>query len=226
MNQQFEDGDHAEANSLLGAYALHAVTPLEELRIERHMKVCVNCAREARLLGEAASELAFMLDGQELPDTLVDSIVESVPVAQSRVRPLVRTLAAVAAVALIAVGLLGATYVASRQKADSLAVVVAHAQRQVKLEATDKLAASGRVYVSETHVALVVDGLPPAGPSRTYQLWSLRKGVPTSLGVFKPTDGKVVRITSVKGPADAFAITVEPAGGSEVPTGTPILLGT
>lgn len=67
----------------------------------------------------------------------------------------------------------------------------------------------GRTYVHLTR---------PLEPGRTYQLWSLAGGQPLSLGVFGP-DG----LLSAPLPSGTtVAVTVEPPGGSVLPTTTPI----
>jgi anti-sigma-K factor RskA len=77
--------------------------------------------------------------------------------------------------------------------------------------------------------ALVVDGLPPLGESQQYQLWLIRDGQRTSGAVFS-TDEKNYGGTRIRAPRpltdySAVGITIEPAGGSEQPTGTQVLAG-
>jgi anti-sigma-K factor RskA len=78
-------------------------------------------------------------------------------------------------------------------------------------------------------VAVTAAGLAPPGPGRVYQLWGLtRGGRPQSLGVFRPDAGGDVRAV-LPVPVDAAmelaAVTVEPAGGSDAPTGAPVMTG-
>jgi hypothetical protein len=77
--------------------------------------------------------------------------------------------------------------------------------------------------------ALVVDGLPPLDESQQYQLWLIRNGQRTSGAVFS-TDEKSYAGTRIRAPGSlleysAVGITIEPAGGSEYPTGTQVLGG-
>jgi anti-sigma-K factor RskA len=58
--------------------------------------------------------------------------------------------------------------------------------------------------------------VPPAGMQ--YQLWALDKGVPVDAGVFDLADaGSLQKLKSVSS-AQAFAVTLEKAGGSPTPT--------
>lgn len=78
------------------------------------------------------------------------------------------------------------------------------------------------------HIVIAARDLPPAGTGRTYQLWAIREGEPASLGTFD-TDARgratvLLRVDSALS-FDVTAVTEEPAGGSPLPTTTPLLLG-
>jgi anti-sigma-K factor RskA len=80
-------------------------------------------------------------------------------------------------------------------------------------------------YIGENRVILVAENMPSMPENRTCQIWVIHDDVPTPAGLFDP-DGNVTA-TAVNAPiekADAIAVTVEPAGGSEKPTGDPVLL--
>lgn len=69
-------------------------------------------------------------------------------------------------------------------------------------------------------VFLDVINLPEPPPGKEYQLWALRDGQPVDMGVFDATICRkegLAEIGVVPG-ADAFAVTLEPAGGSAQPT--------
>jgi anti-sigma-K factor RskA len=81
---------------------------------------------------------------------------------------------------------------------------------------------SVRVIASKSHNAAVVLGesLPTLDDSQTYQVWHMEDGKPTSVGLLGHGPGMLY----AKGAnaADAYAITVEPKGGSPQPTSDPI----
>ncbi len=60
-------------------------------------------------------------------------------------------------------------------------------------------------------------GLPQAPTGRQYQLWALAKGKPVDAGLVKPADSTLQRMKTVA-EAQAFAVTLEPEGGSVNPT--------
>ena len=73
--------------------------------------------------------------------------------------------------------------------------------------------ASHRVYLD-------VAQLPPLPPGKQYQLWALDKGKPVDAGVLTTatTSGEDMQQMKDIASAQAFAMTVEPAGGSAGPT--------
>jgi Anti-sigma-K factor rskA len=88
--------------------------------------------------------------------------------------------------------------------------------------------ARARVYVSASRgLFFAAENLPPLPTGRTYQLWTIVAGQPVSHGVFDPaSSGRADLLAQAPpGPVDAFAVTIEPAGGVPAPTGDKVLLG-
>jgi anti-sigma-K factor RskA len=86
------------------------------------------------------------------------------------------------------------------------------------------------VHYNAVKGKLVYDGwIEPAPSDKSYQLWVVpMDGSPISVGVFNPvTEDRASWIASVPEgvQAKAFAITMEPAGGKDQPTGPQILVG-
>lgn len=216
--------DHDEVKSLLGAYALDAVSPLEQVRIERHLRTCEACATEARVLGGAAAQLAVLAGEEDLPPGLVDSIVEALPGGASMtvLRPFL-LVAAVAAAALIALSAMGGVYLRERSEHRRVMAIVAEAELVQRFEPVEGLQAHGTIYVTDDHALVILDGVPELEPDRTYQVWAIHDGQALSMDVI-PAGGRIVRIVEWDGRGERFAVTVEPAGGSESPTSDPILI--
>lgn len=81
---------------------------------------------------------------------------------------------------------------------------------------------------AEDRAVVVGEGLDEPGDDRTYQLWTIAGEQPTSAGVFDP-DGAGEFDESVEPPTgspDAWAVTIEPDGGSPAPTGEILFQGT
>ncbi len=85
------------------------------------------------------------------------------------------------------------------------------------------------VYSSEEGRGVVLaDDLPVLDDDRTYELWVMDEGGPTSAGLFRPdADGRVEVVLDLAGVGGAqrLAVTNEPAGGSPGPTGDILATG-
>jgi anti-sigma-K factor RskA len=87
-----------------------------------------------------------------------------------------------------------------------------------------------KVMYNEKMGMLMYDGwIEPPPEDKSYQLWVVpMEGDPISVGVFNPaTSDSAHWLTKVPAgvAAKAFAITLEPAGGTSVPTGPKVLVG-
>lgn len=217
------DRDHAEMQSLLGAFVLNAVSVTEQRMVQRHLESCAECAREVGLLREASAELAW-LPAPEDADELVDRIAAALPPRPRR--SVVRAFAALAAVAVTAAGFLGVAFVRERARSNDLAAVVAEANRTVHLRPqASGFEGGGTLFLTGDRAALVLDAVPAPGRGRSYQLWALSGEKPTSMAVVDGED-RIVQLFGWSGRADTYAVTIEPAGGSPVPTSEPVLVGT
>lgn len=88
----------------------------------------------------------------------------------------------------------------------------------------------GRLYLDPAagRGVLVAGNLRPLPEDRVYQLWTIRDGLPRSAGIFRPGPGGAALHLVEEVPAeapDAWAVTVEPAGGVPQPTGEMVLRG-
>jgi anti-sigma-K factor RskA len=207
-------------DDILGAYALDAVDDVERARIERHLAVCEGCSNEVRRLQRASAELATLSGpAVPLPDDFADRvdrvIGRSAPARRGIRRHLAVTLAAAAAVVAIAGG-----YFLSTNTSRQLSNLVATG-RAVPLQAAGGFSGRGTVYVGRNAVAIVLRNIPDQGRSHSYELWAIRSGSPSSLGVFD-RHGTVKTVVHTSSPA-TYAVTVEPAGGSDRPTTSPVL---
>jgi anti-sigma-K factor RskA len=121
---------------------------------------------------------------------------------------------------------------ALESQAQMLRVLSAPRTVTASLAPQEGFSGSGRVLVDaqtgEAHVVLA--GLPSPGPGKTYELWAIRGSNPpepaglVDVGTTPATAARVERIPS---PTDvaAFALSIEPEGGSKSPTGPIVLVG-
>jgi anti-sigma-K factor RskA len=76
-----------------------------------------------------------------------------------------------------------------------------------------------------TEVFLMVNQLPAPAPGKQYQLWAIVGGKPVSAGVFDMSSDAMVQLMTKVPAAQAFALTLEKEGGSDVPQGVMYVLG-
>jgi hypothetical protein len=235
-----------DAHTLVGAYALDALSEIERAAFARHLAGCEACSAEVAGLTETAARLA-VLDAQAPPPRLKEAVLAEVfrtrqlsaaPAASSvrSVPARTRWLAAVAAAVVGLAGISGAWLVQERRLAgerDRAAALLAQQQQiNAVLTAPDaqvrtgSVTGGGRVSVvvapSRGDGVVVLSGLRQPGPDRAYQLWLIAEGVPTSAGVLAAGARDGTLLLDDIGRADTLGVTQEPAGGSAAPT-LPIL---
>lgn len=109
--------------------------------------------------------------------------------------------------------------VADSAQAQRVAAVLAAPDARLVGFDTD-LGGTVRVAVSDARNggAVLADDLPAPPQGRTYQLWLLEDGTPVSAGVVEQRSGVLGTLEDVAA-AQAVAISIEPTGGSDAPTG-------
>jgi anti-sigma-K factor RskA len=233
--ERFED--------LKDAYVLGALPEEERLSFEEYLAAHPERQAEIDELGGVAGLLAFSPQELEPSPELRRRVMEVVEAEPRRVRNRstlarigdflsVRSLA-LGAAALLVVGLLSWN-VALQGQVEDLQGQVQDARDQqlqqspsIELEGSwaDQGANAEVASIHENKVILVASDMPAVPENRTCQIWVISDDVPKPSGLFQP-DGNMTAapITHSITKADAIAVTVEPAGGSEKPTSDPVLL--
>ncbi|CAM5281224.1 Regulator of SigK OS=Streptomyces tendae OX=1932 GN=GUR47_34085 PE=4 SV=1 [Streptomyces tendae] len=231
-------------HSLAAPYALDALAGVERARFERHLEGCGRCAAEVRTLSEGTVRLAWSTAAPAPPalrervlaavrTTAQEALLPSGPAVRlpARPRPLLVPFATVTAAAALVVASLFA--VRADRTQDDLDTArdrtreIAHVLGAPDARAARGADARGRglaVVASASRGRAVVTlsgyGEPPG--DRVRQLWLMRPGAePRSLGLL---DGDTPLIASGIGrSATSLAVTVEPGGGSDLPTSEPVV---
>ena len=91
----------------------------------------------------------------------------------------------------------------------------------------DSTAAGMAIFPASGTGYIMVEGLPEIADDQTYQAWYIAGGTPTSAGVMTagPHGLAIVGGLAPISGTDTIALTIEPAGGVDQPTGTPVLVG-
>ena len=224
----------SEIHALSGAYAVNALDDVERAAFERHLADCEVCAAEVAGLRETAAKLADAV-ATAPPPALRERILAQAattrplpPVVGPRRRTPRRSfLVAAAAAAVIAVGggvALTQPWNDEPQLSASQQVMQAADTQQVSAP----VQGGGQVTVyrsAKLHEAVLkADGMPPAPSGHVYQVWFQNSaGSMISAGLM-PAGKDQMLLAGDARTAQAVGVTVEPEGGSESPTTTPVAL--
>jgi anti-sigma-K factor RskA len=232
-----------ELHLLTGAYALDALDDVERKSFERHLRSCATCVVEVIEFRESAAGLADRV-AAAAPEQLRARVLAEIsrtrqvsPSARlSLPRPSLRRSLATAAAAVILAGGAGLGGVAWQEQR------AAH-QREVEagqiarvltdpsgFDVVGSVAGGGtaKVAVAQGTAVFAANKLAPLPDGKTYQLWLIRGyQTPgqkiTSKGLLKLDNGAGQTLVSGVQMNDVVAVSVEPKGGSQQPTTTPIV---
>lgn len=105
---------------------------------------------------------------------------------------------------------------------DAVAIMNNTSYKRVVMNGTDNSPlAQATVYWNEAtaDVYLSIQNLKDLSKDQQYQLWAIIDGKPVDAGVFDPNNGGLlVQMKNIGPNAAAFAVTIEPRGGSENPS--------
>jgi anti-sigma-K factor RskA len=242
---------HEEAKALVAPYVLGAI-PSEEIPFVRtHILSCDECMAEADSYLAIASSLSLAVDEVPLPAGFADRVVAAAmgaredhqaPVAglrghlSGRPRTDAKTrrrwsfVPAIAGLALIlAFGVMAANVFSARGELDrnqEVLTAVLRSDKGFSFKGTS--GAVAKMVPTNGGSYLAVAGLQAAPSNHDYQLWLLdANGEPTSVAVFDVDNGVAILETgtSLEG-FEGAAVTIEPEGGSDQPTGDFVLTST
>lgn len=229
-------------------YALGALETADKSEIEEHLRTgCPACSSGIRSAAAFAGVLATMPEQVQPPSRLRRRVLASVGIGQSS-RGWIAACAALSVALAAAVVWLGRenrdrdiALAEARDEIRHSAADLAAAQsalqflgepatRQVVFGQGKPQPPRGSVFVNpQRGVLLIASNLPPAPSGKTYELWLIpRKGAPQPAGLFQSNpqgSAMYLRPGAVDMAATgAVAVTLEPAGGSNAPTATPVIV--
>jgi anti-sigma factor RsiW len=238
----------AEVHTLTGAYVLDAVTDLERVEFDRHLKDCPACAEEVHELQETAARLGSAA-AEAAPPELFDRVMAQITVTRQlpprtsdlfagRARPSRRWVrraaigvASIAAAAAVLVGGISLGHQNTQQVAGrasgSSATSTLTAGDLVTVTAPGVSGGSVTASVSreQGEVVVSVRDLAALDSSRAYQVWLTGPRGAQSAGLLHPGDGSGTVSAAIPTDVTGVTITTEPAAGSPQPTtvGTAVL---
>lgn len=234
---------HDRFEELKDAYVLGAVTEEERREFEGYLAAHPERQAEVDELGAVARLLAFSPREQEPPTELRSRVMDAVESEAGLPRRRRsgfagigrffsgRNLALGAAAALLIA--LFSWNALLRGEVQDLRGQLESARAQAPQEQTIVLKGSwaqqgAQVEVTaldEDRVILVAENMPQVPEDRTLQIWVIQGDTPKPSGLFNPEGNMTATaITTSLEKADAIAVTIEPAGGSQEPTSDPVLV--
>ena len=217
------DSDHKRWSEDLAAYMLGALEPEEAAQLERHLDGCERCREEMRWLEPAVHSLPESVGRQEPPKQLRQSLMAEVRAdARPEERPtrvrsrrwFLKPAAGFAAVALLVAGVVGYEVGKDDSGGEAASTVV----RQVN-GMTVKMVQEGE---SGT---LQLSGVPQIPSDKVLEAWVEREGEVEAVPALLVPDrhGQAeTRIADMTG-VETVMVTEEPQGGSDAPTGEPLM---
>jgi anti-sigma-K factor RskA len=231
-----------DVHTLTGAYVLDALSEMERRAFEDHMAGCGACSQEVAELRETTARLGLATALNPPPQlwnkvrTATTQVRQLPPAAADRVvvRPkrwATRVAVFAAAASLLVAAGIGVAWVttnsdlkdqvaASQAELDKLQSVLSAPDAKV---GTTNIGANGNATVAislgRNEMVVLVRGLPPLPANKVYQAWFVSNGKAVPAGTLPVSNGTMTSndVQAANG-ADALAFTLEPTGGSQIPT--------
>jgi anti-sigma-K factor RskA len=207
----------------VAAYVLGALEPAEAEAFRRHLADCAACQEEVQAFQQVTDTLPARRASYELPRGLRRRVMREVratPQAAGARRIPLRV--PLARGSLAWAGALGAA---------AVAVIVAVALSSGGTSGTRVIQASvgsAELRIAGGHADLVVHRLPRLSGAFIYEMWVQRgKAQPVPTGTLFSTTVSGTASVGVPGSlhgVTAIMVTQEPAGGTPVPTGAPVIV--
>ena len=224
------------------AYALGALDAKEAAVLEAHLQTCASCREELTAYRATSDQLLMNLPPQQPSGALRKRIQNRLPSAQKSVRSrlnwsfsrLGMVLAVVLLLALNVISISQVQALRSQQaqlmhqieNGQMALVMLSYPHTQSFPIQANHVTGSLLLDREYNNAVLILRGLPPIPENQTYQVWLIApEGERTSGGLVRPqtdipfisqpvyTDQNLANFVGV-------GMTIEPAGGSEHPTGS------
>ncbi len=230
---------HDQIHEMLPAYALGCLDEEEAVLVSEHLVTCANCNAQFLEYRSTVDALAYGSPGVCPPDSLKQKLMQRIqstveipfelqPAAKrwkwksmwQSFSPAVAFASLALIISLSVINLMQWHNTPKLQKEIALELLVLRMQGTYRAPEGD-----GTFVISQDRKkgVLVASDLPIPNESQQYQLWMKKNGRQVSGGVFSvtPNGYAVVEIQSKESLSSfrSFEITLEPAGGSPMPTG-------
>lgn len=234
---------HDDYKEMIPAHALSALDAAEERAMSEHLATCEECRRDLAEWEAVAANLALSAEPSTPSTQVRERILQRVQAdlqaksttnvlpLQRPKRDLWRSLGSIAAVVLFA-GLIIAVIALwqqnrrLRQQDELVEILSSPGARMKDLRGTNEApgASAKIVFDSTGRALLIVNGLPRPPQGKQYQLWFIEpKRAPRPGNTFSTDSAgrgqSSDHMLAMDGDYSVLAVTLEPAGGVQAPTG-------
>jgi anti-sigma-K factor RskA len=226
------------------AYALGALDAKDAAALEAHLQTCASCRDELTAYRATSDNLLMSLPPQEPSAALRKRIQNRLPSAQKNTRPRLnwsfsRVAVGLAIVLLLTLNVISISQVRALQSQQAqlmdqiqngqmALVMLSYPHTQSFPIQADNVTGSLLLDREYNNAVLILRGLPVIPETQTYQVWLIaQNGERTSAGLVRPQ----TNVPFMSEPIDSaqalvnfvgVGMTIEPAGGSDSPTGQQI----
>ena len=226
---------HEDLYELTAAYALDALDERDQRAYEDHLRTCTQCREDLAAVQETAGLLAYGAAAEPPPPSLRERILDQarkertnvIPIRRRWALPAAASVAAVAAMAAIGLGLwassLRSDLTGERQARTGLEQVVSVIS-DPRSERVSASVGSGTLVVSPTGAAaLILPNLDPAPSGKIYEAWIAEDAAPEPAGLFQAAGDRThVALPRPVPKGATVMVTLEPAGGTTEPSAEPL----
>jgi anti-sigma-K factor RskA len=236
--------EHLPFRENIPAYALGALDAKDAAALEDHLRTCASCSDELAAYRASSNNLLMSLPPQEPPAALRKRIQNRLPSAQKTARPRLnwsfsRVAVGIAIILLMILNAFSFLQVRALQSQQAqlmnqiqngqmALVMLSYPNTQSFPIKTDYVTGSLLLDKEYNNAVLILRGLPSIPENQTYQVWLISpEGDRTSAGLLRPQTNIPFISQPVSAPQDlvnfvGVGMTIEPAGGSDHPTGQQI----
>jgi anti-sigma-K factor RskA len=226
------------------AYALGALDAKDAAALEAHLRTCASCRGELDAYRLTSNNLLMSMPPQEPPAALRKRLQSRLPSAQKKTRARLnwsfsRLVVGLAMILLLALNIVSFSQVRALrnqqaqlidqiQNGQMALVMLSYPHTQSFPIQANKVTGSLLLDKEYNNAVLILRGLPAIPENQTYQVWLIApNGERMSGGLVRPqTDVPFISqpIESAQDLANFVGVgmTIEPAGGSDHPTGTQV----
>lgn len=226
---------HEDFHELTAAYALDSLDEQDELAYEEHLRTCPQCREDLAAVQNTAGLLAYGTAAQAPPPALRERILKQVRSERANVIPIRRrwalpaaaSIAAVAAMVTIGLGIWASSLRSDLNAEQAARTGLEQVVSVISDPESERVQASvggGTLVVSPSGAAaLVLPNLDPAPSDKTYEVWVADGPTPKPAGLFQAGgDMTHVALTRPVPEGATVMVTLEPAGGTTKPSGSPV----